>query len=202
MRIKQRRKGATIIVIALLIPALFFIIGFSVDLAYMQQARSEIRIATDLAAKAASVELADTGNQNKAITRGKEVAAANLVGGSGLVLEDSSFVFGNADRNFTSRWDFTPNATPLNAVQIQANTTTRLFLSGFLAGKAFQPSASSVASFVEVDVCLVLDRSTSMKQAVDDPSTEGRRDSATLGQTPLGSTQSGDCYSGAVGHVA
>jgi len=43
----------------------------------------------------------------------------------------------------------------------------RLFFSGFL-GYDFEPTASASASFVDVDICLVLDRSSSMKLATTD----------------------------------
>ena len=172
------RRGATAIFVALILPALLLILGFSVDLAYMQLTRAELRSATDLAAKAAAAELADTGSMARAIAKGKQTASINLVAGQGLTLEDADFVFGNTTRSTTGKWVFTANSAPTNAVQVIARRTSdsvdgpiALFFSGLLDGAGFQTTFSATASFVNADICLVLDRSSSMKLAVSDTAT-------------------------------
>ncbi len=172
------RRGATAVVFAIILPVLMLFIGFSVDLAYMQLARSELRAATDLAAKAASAELADTGDMALAIAKGKQVASANKVAGEGLTLDDSDFVFGNSTHSQSGSWVFTPNGLPTNAVKLNGRRTTLapdgevdLFFSGMLYGGGFQTTASATAGFVNADICLVLDRSSSMKLAITDPAT-------------------------------
>ena len=166
----RRRNGATIVVVAVSLPILLILVGFSVDLAYMQQVRSELNAVTDLAVKAASAELSDSGSSALATAKGKLVAAENSVGGAPLVLEDGDFVFGNSSRSFTSRWEFTAGAAPTNSLRLRGRRTAAspsgavgLFFSGFIANKQFEPVAQATASFVDVDLCLVLDRSTSMK---------------------------------------
>ena len=171
----QRRKGATIVLVAIFVPILLMIVGFSVDYAYMQLARAELQSATDLAAKAASTELADTGSIAAAIAKGKAIAAENLVAGSPLTLENEDFVFGNTVRSSTGKWSFTSNGSPTNAVQINSRRTSSapdgeidLFFSG-LGGYGFETGASATSGFVNVDICLVLDRSSSMKLPVGVP---------------------------------
>ena len=171
----RQRNGATIVLVAIFVPILLMIVGFSVDYAYMQLARAELQSATDLAAKAASTELADSGNIASAIAKGKAIAAENLVAGSPLTLENGDFVFGHTVRSATGKWTFTANGSPTNAVQINSRRTSSspdgeidLFFSG-LGGYAFETGASATSGFVNVDICLVLDRSSSMKLPVSDP---------------------------------
>lgn len=177
-RITLQRHGSIVVFVAILLPVLLLIVGFSVDLAYMQLVRAELRVATDLAAKATAAELADTGSVALAIAKGKQVASSNLVAGQGLTLENTDFVFGNTTRSATAKWTFTPNATPTNAVQVNSRRTSTapdgaigLYFSGLMGGSGFQPTTSATSGFINADVCLVLDRSSSMKLAVTDPAT-------------------------------
>ncbi|MCM2369013.1 VWA domain-containing protein [Aporhodopirellula aestuarii] len=174
----QHRRGATAVMFIILLPVLLLFIGFSVDLAYMQLSRAELRAATDLAAKAASSELARTGDVASAIAKGKQIAQANTVAGQGLSLEDADFVFGNTVRSASGKWTFTANASPINAVQLNGRRTSAapdgevdLFFSDLLDGGGFPTTAIATAGFINADICLVLDRSSSMKLAVSDTST-------------------------------
>jgi len=175
--IRNRRKGATIVLIAIILPVLIMILGFSVDLANMQRVRTELRTATDLAAKAAADELSATNDTAAAITVGKSIAALNLVSGESLTLEDEDFVFGRSVEQTDGTWLFTAEETPPNAVRLTGRRTSdsadgavHLYF-GFLYGRTnFEPEITATSAFVNVDICLVLDRSSSMKLAVSDPS--------------------------------
>ncbi|WP_372715843.1 VWA domain-containing protein [Novipirellula sp.] len=172
------RRGATAVVFVIMLPVLMLLLGFSVDLAYMQLSRAELRAATDLAAKAASSELAETGDTARAIAKGKLIASANKVAGEGLTLEDADFVFGNTVRSTTGKWSFTASGSPMNAVQVNGRRTSAapdgevdLFFSSLLNGDGFQTTAAATAGFINADICLVLDRSSSMKLAVSNTAT-------------------------------
>ncbi|GAA4456707.1 VWA domain-containing protein [Novipirellula rosea] len=172
------RRGATAVVFVIMLPVLMLLLGFSVDLAYMQLSRAELRAATDLAAKAASSELAETGDTARAIAKGKLIATANKVAGEGLTLEDADFVFGNTVRSTTGKWSFTASGSPMNAVQVNGRRTAAapdgevdLFFSSLLNGDGFQTTAAATAGFINADICLVLDRSSSMKLAVSNTAT-------------------------------
>ena len=43
----QCRQGSTVVLVAIILPVLLLIVGFSVDLAYMQLTRAELRAATE-----------------------------------------------------------------------------------------------------------------------------------------------------------
>jgi|GEM_PF-6198676 len=168
----QQRKAVSATMVAFLLPILIVILGFGVDFAYMQLIQAELQSATDLAAKAASAVLSDTGDIAAARAAGRQVASANPVGGISLRLEDEDFVFGNTTRPGSGKWEFTPNGTPLNGVRVSSRRTSDspdgevdLFFSSIL-GRDFPTTAVATAGFINTDICLVLDRSSSMKLAV------------------------------------
>ena len=180
-RISMTRRGGMVVLIALLLPVILMLVGFSVDLANMQRVRTELRAATDLASKAAAhaLSVADNGDVNfgmqSAVDSGKAVALANSVGGEPLVLEDSDFTFGRSVEQGNGRWAFTPGVTPPNSVRVTGRRSATspdggvLLHFGMLYGQRhFEPTATATSSFRKVDICLVLDRSSSMKLAVDD----------------------------------
>ena len=171
-----QRQGAIIFLLVLLLPVIFVLVGFSVDLANMQRVRSELRAATDLASKAAADELSRTGDMAAAIAVGKQVAAQNSVGGKNLTLADSSFVFGTTAKEIDGSWSFTAGGAPTNAVRVtgdrsagSADGPIGLFFGSFYSTQNFEPVFSSTASLVDVDICLVLDRSSSMKLTLAEP---------------------------------
>ena len=176
------RRGGMLVLIAFLLPVLLMVVGFSVDLANMQRVRTELRSATDLSSKAAahalslaSVDDPDQGTQ-EAMDAATAVANANRVGGVPLQLETSDFVFGRSVEQGAGNWLFTAGATPPNAVRLTGRRTSGSATGavglnfGMLYGQPlFEPVATATSSFRTVDICLVLDRSSSMKLGVDDP---------------------------------
>ena len=169
------RRGAVIVIIALLLPVLFIIVGFSIDLAMMQCAKTELRTATDLAAKSAANELARTNSTSSAVTRGQQIALANLVSGTGLHLDATDFEFGNTTTATGARWNFSPGGVPTNAVRITGARGTSepdgpvgLFFGSLHGVQNFAPSVAATAGFQNTDLCLVLDRSSSMKLRIDE----------------------------------
>lgn len=183
-RIRSRqRRGAMLILILVMLIGFMATVAFSVDIAHMHLSRSELRSATDAAAKAASQELSRTFDQSQAIAKGKEIARANLVNGDGLLLADSDFQFGRSELNdSTNRFQFTAAGRPLNSVRVTGRRTTGspsgsipLFFGNVLGFSQFEPQISAAATYIERDVVLVVDRSGSMigtkftqlRQAID-----------------------------------
>lgn len=135
--------------LAVLLPVLLAIAAFSVDISYMQLTRGELRAATDAAART--------------------TAAANRVGGKPLLLRDEEIIFGNA--TFADHaWAFTPNGTPFNSVHVVGSRTgssltggVDLFFGRAIGTADFQPQLTTTVVRLDRDICLVLDRSSSMK---------------------------------------
>lgn len=168
------RNGAILPLVAITMPVMLILLGFSVDLAYMQNTRMELRAATDAAARAAATRLSQTDDILQAKARAKLIARSNFVAGKPLELSDSDIQIGRSQPNGAGRWVFTAGASPPNSVRILGNRsagsiggTVPLFFGGFVGQSDFEPVQTATASFLNVDICLVLDRSSSMKLNAD-----------------------------------
>lgn len=160
------RRGAIAVLVAVTIVMLLILAAFTVNVAYMQVVREQLRIACDSAAKAALVNLGTTKgasqDQTAAIAFAQTVSNNNLVAGKTPQIAASNIVFGNAASDTYGVYSFSAGATPLNSVQVTGNVTRPLFLTTFLPVGSFTTSQTSLATRISHDVCLVLDRSASM----------------------------------------
>ena len=163
------RRGAMLIFIVFLMVGFIAATALMVGVAHMQLARTELRSATDAAARAAAQELASTQNVESARLAGIASAQLNLVNNEPLILRDSDFEFGHSSQNESGRFIFRLGETPINSVRVvgrrtedSASGAIPLFMGNLLDQGTFEPQQSSVATYVERDVCLVVDRSGSM----------------------------------------
>jgi len=149
-----------------------FIVGvaISIEYAHIQLARTELRTATDAAAKAAALELSRSHNVDTAIATATRVAAENRIIGRPLLLAPSDFRFGNSvQNNTTGRFDFRDSDSPINSVRVDGKRTAAsrgggiaLFFGRFFNVPFFEPTSTATATFINRDVVLVVDRSGSM----------------------------------------
>jgi Mg-chelatase subunit ChlD len=153
------------------ITIIIFVIGvvFSIDIAYMQLVRSQLRAAADAAAKAGAITLSMAQDDKAAVNKAIEVAAQNTVASDPMRLASTDIEVGNSIQQSNGTWLFTKGGTPYNAIRVNAKRTAgsaggavRLFLGGILGQHTFQPLQVATASQVDQDVVLVLDRSGSM----------------------------------------
>jgi Mg-chelatase subunit ChlD len=172
---RAKRKGAIIYLVAFLILALMACVAFSIDVAYMQLTRTQLRVSTDLATRAAAEALERTNDLPTARAAAKSIALSNKVAGAGLVLGDSDIVFGKATKNSTTGVaTFATSTTACDAVRIVGNRTTgstngnvQLFFGKLFNNSAFQPSMAATVvtpGFTKRDMVLVIDRSGSMDE--------------------------------------
>ncbi len=167
------RKAAILTLFVLLLPVLLVMLGFSVDMAYMQLVQSEMRLASDNVARVAADNLSRYENESAAIQAGIDVADEFTVAGKPLRLRASDFDFGRALADASGAYVFDTNGVPVNAVRVNAirnaasvDGTVPLFFSRLVGAGNYSPSVAATAAFLNVDICLVLDRSTSMKFTV------------------------------------
>jgi Ca-activated chloride channel homolog len=165
----RRRRGAMLVLLAVMLFLFFMAVAFSVDIAYMHLVRGELRTATDAAAKAAAQTLARTQDVGQAIARGQQIAQANTVARQGLQLDTSDFQFGNSKPDSKDRFNFSANKQPTNSVRVSGRRTASsrsgsvgLFFGKVLGVSFFEPSDTAIATFVERDIVVVVDRSGSM----------------------------------------
>lgn len=165
------RRGAIIVLFAILLPILIMVLGFTVDYAYMQRTRNEVRVVSDLASKAAADTLARTGSDEvAAAAAARLIASNNMVAGVNVTLRDSDIVFGRASRDASGVYSFQAGPKPSNAVQVSVRRDASTdegpiasFFGKFYNSPTFDVAETSSAAFRDTEIILVLDRSGSMK---------------------------------------
>ncbi len=156
------RKGAMIPVLALTLPVIIIIIGYSINIAYMELVQTELRLTCDSAAKAALVNFGATQNQATAISFAQSISANNTVSGKAITIPNSQFNFGNSTKDSSGSYRFTLGKNPINSVQVAGSATMPLPMGAMVASGQFTCSKKSYATRISHDVVLVLDRSASM----------------------------------------
>ena len=168
LRTKPRTGSAAVLIVTMMF-VVVAMAAFTVDYGYMQLVRTELRAATDAAAKAGAEALSRT--QDPAIARSEAIryAALNSVGGRAFQLGGNDIIFGRVSASNSGKWMFQADGTPSNAVQISAKTggsaahpAVPLFFSGVFGKTDFSPGYQATAGQQEVEICLCLDRSGSM----------------------------------------
>lgn len=158
-----------VVMIAVMLIAFLATLALSIDIAYMQLTRTELRTATDAAARAGAEALSrdqSIGLARKAI---KRAAARNFVAGAPLQLQNQDIIFGSSKLQADGSWKFEAGGTPTNAVRVLGRRTddsqsgsVSLFFGRVFGRDSFEPVQEAVASQLERDICIVMDRSGSM----------------------------------------
>ncbi|XZE55268.1 vWA domain-containing protein [Planctomycetaceae bacterium SH139] len=141
-----------------------------IGVAQMQLARTELRTATDAAAKAAAQQLSLSQDRGEAIAVARRVAAENLVNNEPLLLANGDLEFGRSLQDASGTFVFRINQTPINSVRVVGRRTAGspsgaipFFMGDLLTSGSFEPVQSAIATYIERDVVLVIDRSGSMQ---------------------------------------
>lgn len=161
-RMSDQRQGAATILVLTMIMVFVMVAAITVDYAYMQLVRSELRVATDAAAKAGAEALARTEDSDEAIDRAVLVGSMNRVAGQNLQLAEEDILLGRVTQGNNGRWQFQDGGTPSNSVRVNSEVEPSLFFGRLLGRETFNPIHTAVAGQQEIDVCLCLDRSGSM----------------------------------------
>lgn len=170
----RSRRGAMLPLIALILPLIIIMAAFAIDIAYMQLVRSELRTATDAAARAAARTLSLTQDQTAAIAAAKAAAAENFVANDPLLLDDADIEIGRAAADpVTSRFVFSAGGPLLNSVRVTGRRTqgspsgpVGLFLGRFMNVPIFEPVQTATGTQIDRDIAMVLDRSGSMTDPI------------------------------------
>lgn len=169
------RRGATLALIVMILPALLAVAAMAINIAHIESLNTDIQIATDAAARAASREFVQTGDRQLALRAAQQAAALNPIGTEVLPLTLNDFEFGVAGRtSVDTPYRFRPTGTG-NAVRL----TTRTLASGrnhsirpvfpiFGGNFVIRTERSAVSTQTEFDVCIAVDRSGSMAYAADE----------------------------------
>lgn len=166
---KRERRGAMLVLIAALMIVILGMVAFAVDVSYMQLTQSELRAATDAAAKAGAAALAREQDTPPAIASAIDIAGKNFVGGKPLTITADHVAFGQSQLQADGSWKFVAGVEPYRAVQVQVDMSegtapgpVDLFFGRVFGRRTFSPQCTAVASHLDQELCLVIDRSHSM----------------------------------------
>ncbi len=166
---RTSRRGAAHVLIAAMLFAFIVTAAMTVDFAYMQLIRTELRTATDAAAKAGTEALARTEDANQARAAAVAYAAANKVAGQTMQISTSDVKLGRVTGQNNGTWTFAENSTPYNAVRVDSKignsglmAAIPMFFAPSFGQAGFSTTSQATAGQQEVEVCLCLDRSGSM----------------------------------------
>ncbi len=171
--VRSPRDGAALPLIAVVMVILLVAAALSIDVAKIHVVRSELRTATDAAAKAAVEALSREQTESAAIDAALNIARLNTVDGQPLNLDPSNILFGFATSGVDGGFEFTPGSggfgDPVNAVRVTGKRTddspdgpVNLLFGKLFGRSSFQPQQTAVAASSERDIALVLDVSGSM----------------------------------------
>jgi len=181
-RESRMRRGSITALTAILLPILLMLSVFSMNVAYMQLTKTELKVATDAAARAGGRAFSEYQDVNSAISFATQTAAQNKVAGDALTLSSSDIQFGWSQRgnNGYGRYEFTEASTAAveaetadaNAIRVWGkrdgsggNAKIDLLFKGLGEFSTFEPVTSSVSTQVDRDIAMILDRSGSMAQS-------------------------------------
>lgn len=173
----ERRRGAVLALMAVLLPVALILAAFAINVAYMELTRTELYTATDAATRAAQRTLTNTRNQGSARAQGRAVGLQNHVAGKNFHVQNSEFTFGTSTRaSLASRYVFTPATGPsVNAVQVNGSRMAAshggvvdLVFPFMLSTQQFETQEIVQSTQVDVDIALVIDRSGSMAYAANE----------------------------------
>lgn len=171
----RHRTGGMMVLIAICMPLFLIMAAYAIDVAYMQLTRTELRAATDAAARAGAKVLSLTQDDTAAKAAARDAALRNKVAGLGLVVRDEQIQLGlGAKSTENARFTFTPGGSSLNAVRVTGLRTKSsaagpvgLLLGRVMGVTQFQPVSVATSTQLDRDICLVVDRSGSMMESIN-----------------------------------
>ena len=173
---RKPRRAATMALIVVLLPVLFALSAFAINIAHIESVNTEVQIASDAAVRAASRSYAVHGDKDLALVAAQDAAARNPIGDFVLPLTSADLEYGISDRaNASSAYVFNlSNSDSANSVRLVtrtlANSSTGIepLFPFFGSGFTVRPKQTSVSTQGVIDIALVVDRSGSMAYAANE----------------------------------
>lgn len=169
----SHRSGAMLVLFLITLPVILAFAVMSVNIAWMQLTRTELRTATDAACRAGSRTLSMLQDVDAARSAAVEGAKFNDVAGAPLLLATGDLQFGLTQPRPAGLWPFTerdPDVDSVNSVRVTGRRVAGspsgpvpLLFAGLFSRTTFEPVKVATATQIDRDIVLVLDRSGSMK---------------------------------------
>lgn len=171
------RKGAVLPFFALLLPIIFLLCGLAINTAHLQLIKTEMRVATDAAAHAGGRAMSIYQTTDDAIAWAEYVASQNQVGGQPLTIEVAESVdfgfstradgFGRYEFGEVARAAVDAGTAQANSISVIGHMNVPLAIRAIPNVSSVDVSARAVATQVDRDIAIVLDRSGSMLEYHD-----------------------------------
>jgi Ca-activated chloride channel homolog len=170
LRATSQRRGAIVVVVVFAAIAVCCLAALAINVAYIELTKTEMRMATDAAAKASITTLGHTQNLDLATQSAITVALRHQVANLPLSITRENLEYGRSVK-VGSRYEFQPlkpdvPTETINAVRITATlgSTGRQVLAfpKLLSADRFNLSMQVSAAKIDHDICLIVDRSSSM----------------------------------------
>ncbi|WP_339743471.1 VWA domain-containing protein [uncultured Rubinisphaera sp.] len=164
------RRGAMIVFLAAMMSLFMIAVIFTVDVAYMQMVKTDVRIAADVSAKAGVEALLRTESTATAEASAKRFLELNTVANQTMKFNDGDIEMGKVfhSGNGNNKWHFNKGLTPYNAMRVtvrlddNANASVPLFFARFFDNQNYKPQHTSIAANLVHEIVLCIDRSHSM----------------------------------------
>lgn len=169
---KSRRRGAILVLFVILLPLLLIVAGFGLYIANAQMVRTELRTASDFAARAGAKRLSMEQSSGAAVAGAIDAAARNTIMGQPLGLSPSDVQIGESKQvgGPNGRFQFTPGGSRSNGVRVTGRSLGDTGLTSIFSRLADVSETEfvlpSTATNLDRDICVVIDRSGSMTQPV------------------------------------
>ena len=147
--------------------------GLCINIAYMEMIRTEQRLVTDASAKAALVVLGQTQSATQARQAAKTIASLHRIAGKSVTLSDTDIQIGTSSSQTNGQYSFavsnSNSSVVLNSVRVNVDLSKLdgggvplIVLPKVMGSNTFTSQQSAVSTRIDMDVCLVVDRSGSM----------------------------------------
>ena len=172
----RARAGAAIVFMLFVLIAMLLLAAFAINLAHIQLVRTEMQVATDASARAASKVFTSSGDFSRAVAAAQSLANRNLVNSSPLQLRQSDFQFGTSTReSLDERYQYQSGGGDPNALHLRVTKATgtasgpvALAFPSFGGRRFTDLTSEAIVTQVELDIALVVDRSGSMAYAAQE----------------------------------
>jgi len=168
----SNRSGSIFVLAGAAMFAMVGLAGLCINVSYMELVRTEQRLATDAAAKAALVMLGQSQSPAQARLAARTVAALHQIGGKSAVLSDSDIKIGTSILQPDGTFLFSETAASSTVVTNSVRVTSSLdrlpggvpliVMPEMMRRATYSSDQSAASTRIEMDVCLVVDRSGSM----------------------------------------